>query len=134
MKRMYPALTLFLGFISLFFPAIGGSQEVLFPGQAFQTGTNLFQFVSFGFQSVAIGDVDGDGKPDLVTVNVGTYNSVTGNDDNPSVRRLAQQRQRHVCGKGRLRGGKRPPLRCHRRFQRRWQARPRDRPTTIAVP
>ena len=58
---MYPAVILFLALTSLFLPAISRAQEVLFPGSVYPTSS--YDYI------VKVGDVNGDGKPDIVIAN-----------------------------------------------------------------
>src|ERR1035441_412255 len=76
----------------------------------YNVGTNPF--------SVAVGDFNGDGKPDLVVTN---YTSST-SDNSVSV--LLGNGERHLPGGGELQRGHKSILGCGGGLQRRRQARP----------
>ena len=75
MKRIFQTATLFLALTSLL-PAVGGAQEVLFAAKT--------EYATGGYPTaVAVGDFDGDGRPDIVTANYnGNSVSVLRNNGN----------------------------------------------------
>ena len=85
-------------------------------------------------RSVAVGDFNGDGKPDIVTANVGINNRVTGNYDNPSVSVLLNNGNGTFAAKTNYAVGKQPPFRCYRGCRRGWQARYYNRETPLTTP
>jgi len=61
MKHRYGAIGLFLALVCLALPLSSYGQELLFPAPVFSTGARP--------QSIASGDFDNNGKPDLATAN-----------------------------------------------------------------